>query len=121
MYKKLTHLLHRRILNTLKFSFDGLISAWKLEEAIRIEISIFPFVVFGAYLFAGTKVEGILIVSSALLIIILELINTAIEKTIDRISADQHPLSKIIKDVGSATVLLAIINFLIISGTILIS
>ncbi len=113
MYKKLIHLFRRRILNTLRFSWDGLLSAWNSEEAIRIEILLFPFVIVGAYYFASTKVEQILMVSSALLIIIVELLNTAIEKTIDRISVDQNPLSKIVKDVGSSAVLLTIINFLI--------
>ena len=120
MLNQLSHLFRRRILNTLKFSWDGLISAWKSEEAIRIELLLFPLVVLGAYYLGSTKVEQILMVSSALLIIIVELLNTAIEKTIDRISAEQHPLSKTVKDVGSAAVLLAIINFAVIWIYILI-
>lgn len=113
MYEKLTYLFRRRILNTLRFSWDGLLSAWKSEEAIRIEILLFPFVIVGAYYFGETKVEKILMISSGFLIIIVELLNTAIEKTVDRISADQNPLSKIVKDVGSAAVLLAIVNFMV--------
>ena len=114
MFEKLSHLFRRRILNTLSFSWHGLLSAWKSEEAIRIEVLLLPLVIVGAYYFGSTKVEQILMVSSALLIIIVELLNTAIEKTIDRISAEQHPLSKTVKDVGSAAVLLAIINFAMI-------
>ena len=93
MLNQLSHLFRRRILNTLKFSRDGLHSAWKSEEAIRIELLLLPLVIVGAYYLGSTKVEQILMVSSALLIIIVELLNTAIEKTIDRISAEQHPLS----------------------------
>ncbi len=119
MLNQLSHLFRRRILNTLKFSWDGLLSAWKSEEAIRIELLLLPLVIAGAYYLGSTKVEQILMVSSALLIIIVELLNTAIEKTIDRISAEQHPLSKTVKDVGSAAVLLAIINFLIIWALII--
>lgn len=111
MLDKIIHLFRRRILNTLKFSWDGLLSAWKSEEAIRIEVLLLPLVIVGAYYFGATKVEQILMVSSAVLIVIVELLNTAIEKTIDRISAEQHPLSKTVKDVGSSAVLLAIINF----------
>ena len=111
MLDKINHLFRRRILNTLKFSCDGLLSAWKSEEAIRIEVLLLPLVIVGAYYFGSTKVEQILMVSSAVLIVIVELLNTAIEKTIDRISAEQHPLSKTVKDVGSSAVLLAIINF----------
>lgn len=119
MLNQLSYLFRRRILNTLKFSGHGLLSAWKSEEAIRIELLLLPLVIVGAYYLGSTKVEQILMVSSALLIIIVELLNTAIEKTIDRISAEQHPLSKTVKDVGSAAVFLAIINFLIIWALII--
>ncbi len=56
MLNQLSHLFRRRILNTLKFSWDGLLSAWKSEEAIRIELLLLPLVIVGAYYLGSTKV-----------------------------------------------------------------
>lgn len=120
MLKKLSDLFHRRVLDTLRFSIQGFLASWKSEEAIRIEILLLPMVILGALYWGTTRVEQILMISSGLLIIIVELLNTAIEKTIDRISTDQHALSKIVKDIGSAAVLLAIGNFILVWTLILI-
>lgn len=112
--KKITNLFKRRVINTFKYSCEGLLFAWRSEEAIRIECCLLPFVIAGAIYLGQTKIDQILMVSSGLLIIIIELLNTAIEKAIDRISTDQHPLSKVVKDVGSGAVLLAMINFVFV-------
>jgi diacylglycerol kinase (ATP) len=109
--KKITDLIQRRIFNTLKYSLEGFMFAWRSEEAIRIECCLMPLVIIGAIYLGQSKIDQILMISSGLLIIMIELLNTAIEKTIDRISTDQHPLSKVVKDVGSGAVLLAMINF----------
>jgi diacylglycerol kinase (ATP) len=120
MLKKLSDLFHRRVLDTLRFSIQGFLASWKSEEAIRIEILMLPIVIVGALYWGTTRVEQILMISSGLLIIIVELLNTALEKTIDRISTDQHSLSKIVKDIGSAAVLVAIFNFALVWSLILI-
>ncbi len=112
--KKITNLIQRRIFNTLKYSIEGFLFAWRSEEAIRIECYLMPLVIMGAIYLGQSKVDQILMISSGLLVIMVELLNTAIEKTIDRISTDQHPLSKVVKDVGSGAVLLAMINFVFV-------
>jgi diacylglycerol kinase (ATP) len=58
-------------------------------------------------------------VISILILVVVELLNTAIEKTIDRISTDNNPLSKKVKDMGSAAVLRAIINAVVVWGFVL--
>ena len=120
MLEKLSDLFHRRVLHTLRFSIHGFLASWKSEEAIRIEILMLPIVIVGALYWGTTRVEQILMISSGLIIIIVELLNTALEKTIDRISTDQHSLSKIVKDIGSAAVLVAIFNFALVWSLILI-
>ena len=120
MIIKLIQLLRRRVIYTLTFSFQGFSAAWKSEEAIKIEVLLLPFLFLGAIYFGDAKVEKILMISSGLLILIIELINTALEKTIDRISTDKNSLSKIVKDIGSAAVLVSIINLILVWTFILI-
>ena len=64
------------------------------------------------------KIEKILLIGSAILVLIVELLNTGLEKTIDRISLERHELSKIVKDIGSGAVLVAMLNFLMVWGII---
>ena len=71
------------------------------------------------YIVDISKLEKIILFFSLFLILLIELINSAIEVTIDRISKDHHPLSKAAKDIGSAAVLLAIINAMIVWFVIL--
>ena len=60
-----------------------------------------------------------LLISVLILVVVVELLNTAIEKTIDRISTENNPLSKKVKDMGSAAVLGAIINAVVVWGFVL--
>ncbi len=104
----------RRLLGAIKHSAQGLWAAWRTDEAIRVEFILFP-VLVAAAIFAGPgKVEKILMISSALLVLVAELLNTGIEKAIDRISTEHHRLSKMAKDIGSAAVFVAIVNFLLV-------
>jgi diacylglycerol kinase (ATP) len=110
----------RRSLGGFKFSFQGLLAAWRLEEAIRVEFCLLlPTIIASIYL-SSSKIECALMISSGLLVILVELINTAIEKTINRISTNLHPLSKVVKDISSAAVFIAIVNFIFIWLVVLI-
>ena len=97
----------KRLLNAFSFSIDGFKSCMKTEEAFRQEIylSVF-FIPFGFYL-GETAVEKILLVGCILFLFIVELLNTAVERIVDRISLDHHELSKNAKDMGSAAVFFA--------------
>src|SRR5471030_563667 len=89
----------RRIFSAFTYSLDGFRSAWKYEHAFRQELIVFVI---------GTVVALLLHISAfEKLVLIVELINSAIEAVVDRISLERHPLSKNAKDFGSAAVLLA--------------
>jgi len=111
---KLANLLKRRLINSFKYSIDGLLSAWRSEEALRVELFFFPLIACLALVLGKTKIDVVLMISSAVLVLIVELLNTGLEKAIDRISMDQHHLSKIVKDIGSAAVLLTIANWIFV-------
>ena len=96
----------KRIFSAFFYSMDGLKSAWKHEHAFRQELALF---VVGALIALVLKVsafEKLVLIAVLLLILIVELINSALEAVVDRISLERHPLSKNAKDFGSAAVLL---------------
>ena len=87
-------------------SCAGLYDAWRREEAFRLEVLLFLASFPAAALLATSIVQGALLIGSVLLLMIVEILNTAIEATIDRIGTEQHELSRVAKDLGSAAVLL---------------
>jgi diacylglycerol kinase (ATP) len=117
-FKNFLGLLQRRLIGAFKYSVEGILAAWKSEEAIKVELTLLPILIVLALYFAPGKIEKILLISSAILVLIVELLNTGLEKTIDRISAERHELSKIVKDIGSAAVLAALLNLAMIWGII---
>lgn len=114
MIRELAGLLHRRLIAAFMYSIEGFGAAWKSEEAIKVEITLLPVLVISAAYFGENGVERALMVASVVAVLIVELLNTAIEKTVDRISTESNPLSKKVKDIGSAAVLGAIINVVIV-------
>lgn len=99
----------KRILPAVFYAFDGLKAAWKHEHAFRQELAIvIPGMVF-ALIFPVTALEKLLLIGVLVLVLIVELINSAIEATVDRVSLERHPLSKNAKDFGSAAVMLALL------------
>ena len=104
----------QRLLNAARFSWDGLKAAWQHEEAFRQE-SILCLVLIPLALWLGESgVERALMIGSVLLVIIVELVNSAIEAIVDRIGLERHELSKRAKDIGSAAVLVALLNVAVI-------
>jgi len=102
----------RRIWNALLYSFDGLAAAIRHEDAFRQE-SILALVLIPAALFLPASGIGkALMIASVLMVLVVELLNSAIEATVDRISLEDHHLAKRAKDIGSAAVLLSLLNFL---------
>lgn len=96
----------KRIFSAFFYSLDGLKSAWKHEHAFRQEVGLFVFGTVIALLLPLSALEKLLLIGMLLLILIVELINSAVEAVVDRVSLDYHPLSKNAKDIGSAAVLL---------------
>lgn len=108
MQTKLQEIIARRMIQATKHSLAGFCSAWRTEEAFRIEVGL-SMVILPLSFFIGTSwIEVVLLLGSAVLVLVVELINTALEKTVDRISHERHPLSAVIKDLGSAAVFLSI-------------
>ena len=99
----------RRLLNAARHSLDGLQSALS-EAAFRQELALAAVLVpLGLYL-GETGVERALLTGSVLLVLVVELLNSAIEAVVDRVSVEDHALSKRAKDIGSAAVALALLN-----------
>ncbi len=107
------------IFKALKWSTQGLLSALKNELAFRQEFCCFV-VLFPLGLYLGrTGTEKILLSGALLLVLLTELLNSAIESAVDRISEEHHPLSGRAKDMGSAAVFISLINVLIVWGILL--
>ena len=92
----------KRILNATGYSFDGLSAAFKGEAAFRQLVLLNVILLPLAFMVDVSKGERVLLVAVCLLALIVELLNSAVEAAIDRISLDLHPLSKNAKDMGSA-------------------
>ena len=99
--------------NAIRHSSQGFKHVWKGEVAFRQYLVFSIILIPLAFWFGDTNVERILLVLSVLLVLLVELINTAIEAVVDRISDEHHPLSGAAKDIGSAAVFLSIIMFLL--------
>lgn len=111
----------KRILKAFVYSRDGFLSAFKSEAALRQDLAVFAiFSIFAMCLNLVLWQKAVLI-SSLLFIVIMELVNTAVEVVIDRISPEYHELSKKAKDIGSLLVLLAFVNAVILWGAFLYS
>ena len=100
----------RRILLATKWSLQGLRFAWLYESSFRLEVYLF--VVLGPLgLWLGqTPVERVLLVGSGLLVIGMELLNSAVEAVIERYGAEHHEMAGRAKDMGSAAVFVLMLN-----------
>jgi diacylglycerol kinase (ATP) len=110
----------KRIWYATKFSFKGLDFAFRNESAIRQEFAALCVLIPLAFYLGDNKIEWILMIASCLLVIIVELLNSAIEAVVDRVGEEFHPLSGAAKDMGSASVMLSIALFILVWGLILL-
>ena len=109
-----------RLINALKYSIAGTLAAFKHEDAFRQEVFLFLILAPIALFLTNVPSERALMIGSLILIIIIELLNSAVEATVDRISIKHHKLAKRAKDIGSAAVFFSLINAVIIWLIILI-
>ena len=105
----LEHLLH-----ATKWSIQGLKAAWKYEQAFRIEIVLSFAIIPLSFYLGETHVEKALLLASWVFVLIVELLNSAMEAAVDRISTEFHELSGRAKDLGSAAVFVSNILFVCI-------
>ena len=99
----------KRMINACYFSIAGLKAAWKNEAAFRQEIVLLIIAIPCALWVGENVVEILLLIGCIALILLVELLNSAIEAVVDRIGLEQHELSGRAKDIGSAAVMLSII------------
>ena len=109
----------RRILNAFGYSMDGLRAALRHEDAFRQELLLAGLLIPAALFVPATGTGKALMIGAVLLALIVELLNSAIEAAVDRISLENHALAKRAKDIGSAALLLALINVPVIWGLVL--
>jgi diacylglycerol kinase (ATP) len=109
-----------RIARAFRYSFQGLRAAFRHEAAFRQELMLaFPLLPLGLWLGEG-GVERALLVGSWLLVLIVELLNSAMEATVDRFGPEHHALSGRAKDMGSAAVMLSICLAMLVWTLILV-
>ena len=100
----------QRVWNAMFYSLAGLSAAFRHEDAFRQEVWLAALLIPTAFFLPASGIGRALMIASVLLVLVVELVNSAIEAAIDRISLEKHNLSKRAKDIGSAAVLVALIN-----------
>ena len=111
----------RRIWNALFYSFDGFRAAYQHEDAFRQECMLAAILVPLALFLPASGVGKALMIASVLLVLLVELLNSAVEATVDRISLENHDLAKRAKDIGSAAVLVSLVNAIVVWGLVLLA
>ena len=109
------------ILAAARYSASGLLTALRSEEAFRLEAMAFCVLAPLGWWLGETGVERVLLVGSLVMVLIVELLNTAVENVVDRVGQEYHELSKDAKDAGSAAVFVSIALVCLTWGLILLS
>lgn len=104
----------RRLRSALIYSLDGLRGAFIHEAAFRQEILLACVMIPGSFMLGLGKLETAFLIASVMLVLIVELLNSALEAAIDRFSLERHALAKRAKDIGSAAVFLSLINLVVV-------
>ncbi len=99
----------RHLVNATRFSYLGLVAALKNESAFRQEAALAILLIPVGVWIAGSATEFVLLMAVTMLVMVVELINSAIEAAIDRIGPERHLLSGLAKDYGSAAVMLTLV------------
>jgi diacylglycerol kinase (ATP) len=110
----------RRLINAFGYSIAGTLAAFKHEDAFRQEVILSAILIPLALYLGQTGIEQALMIASIILVIIVELLNSSLEATVDRISVKRHKLAKRAKDIGSAAVFFSLINAAVIWFLILV-
>jgi diacylglycerol kinase (ATP) len=111
----------RRLVNALGWSMKGLRATFKHEEAFRQEVYLLIVLAPLGFWLGNDGVERALLVGPLLIVLIVELLNSAVESVVDRISDEQHKLSGRAKDQGSAAVLISLVLVVLCWGSVLMN
>ncbi len=118
-YKGKTGLV--RLWNAFGYSLAGFRAAYKHEDAFRQEVLLTAILIPLALWLPVSYLGKALMIASVLLVMIVELLNSAVEATVDRISLENHDLAKRAKDIGSSAVLVSLINVLVVWSLVLMA
>ena len=109
----------RRLINAFGYSVEGFKAAFKHEDAFRQEVFLAIVLIPLAFYLGKTSIEKALMIASVLLVMIVELLNSAVEAAVDHTSTEHHALAKRAKDIGSAAVFFALAIVLVVWGFVL--
>lgn len=110
----------QRILNAARYSLSGIQAAYRHEDAFRQEALLAAILIPLALWLPASGIGHALMIGSVILVLIVELINSAVEATVDRISLEHHELAKRAKDIGSAAVFFALVNVVLVWSLVLL-
>lgn len=109
----------KRVYNAFFYSMDGLRAAFRHEDAFRQEVLLAALLIPAALFTPASGAGKAMMIAAVLLVLIVELLNSAVEAAVDRISLENHALAKRAKDIGSAAVFLALLNVPLVWGLVL--
>jgi diacylglycerol kinase (ATP) len=104
----------RRVWNAMFYSIEGLKAAYRHEDAFRQEVLLAVLLIPLALFLPAPGLGKALMIASVLLVLIVELLNSAVEATVDRVSLEHHRLAKRAKDIGSAAVMMSLANVVVV-------
>ncbi len=110
-----------RIWRALFYSLAGLKAAYRHESAFRLELALAALLIPLALCLPASGIGKALMIASVLLVLIVELVNSAVEAVVDHISLERHELAKRAKDIGSAAVLIALVNAVAVWALVLLA
>lgn len=97
-----------RIVHATRYSYRGLVATWRNESAFRQESVLALVLTPAAFYWGATPVETALMITTLFIVLIVELLNSAVEATVDRIGPEHHELAGLAKDIGSAAVFMSL-------------
>jgi diacylglycerol kinase (ATP) len=109
-----------RVWNALFYSMAGFAAAFKYEDAFRQEVILAAVMIPLSFFLPVSSVGRALMIAAVLLVLIIELLNSALEASVDRVSIERHPLAKRAKDIGSAAVFVALLNVVMVWSLVLL-
>jgi diacylglycerol kinase (ATP) len=109
----------RRVWNAFNYSLAGLKAAYLCEDAFRQEVILAAVLIPVTFLLPVPWMGRGLMIASVLLVLVVELVNSAIEAVVDRVSLENHRLAKRAKDIGSAAVLVSLLIVLVVWASVL--
>ena len=110
-----------RLLNAVGYSIKGFQSAYRHEEAFRQEVLLAVVLIPIALFVPASGLGRALMIGSVLLVLIVELLNSAVEAAVDRVSLENHRLAERAKDIGSAAVFTSLVNVAVIWALVLLA